>query len=883
MTSKTIFTDPLSVDVWNRTYRYGDEPTVDDTFNRAAIHCANIEKNQQLRTKWTKKFNSIMTNFGFVPGGRILANIGTKFTGTSLHNCFISPLIKFDVDSIEGIYTTLMHQAMTLKSEGGWGFNFGVFGPRGRHIRGSGAESPGIVSWMELFDKSSDVLTRGSGNDYKNSDVKKKIRKGAQMAICPDWHPDVIEFIVAKQTPNYLTKFNMSVALSNEFMERYTTIEIKKEVINSYNDLIKSVPQDEVHDEVVSLYIDRIEQLERDINTSNIWLLEYPDTKFDKYKTEWDGNLNKWKAAGYPVIVYNETTVIELFDIITENTYKRNEPGILFLDRAQQLNTFWYGDNIFASNPCGEQLMSDGNVCNVGNTNVAAFCEFDGTKFVFNRDKFIEAVKTSVRYLDNIIDVAKYPLPEYEKNSKEKRRIGTGLFGIGSALYLLKLKYGSKEAIAFCNSFCSDYAVAAYEASIDLAVEKGMFPLCNPLEHASGIFINRLNLSKEYMEKLLKRGIRNSAVLSFQPTGNGSSFANVVSSGMEPVFSKEYDRWVIMDVIPEDIKDVTPNFFKNEFFETSMFKFEKRGDDDVLVGTSKNGNSYMIDKNRGLTMKYACKDFAIRLLDDYGIRDQYEDVLVTAEDLTVQEHIDMLSVFAYWVDSSISKTINVPNDYPYSDFKKVYLEAFKGGNIKGLTTYRSGTMMAVLETSSNKEIIVEDEIVEEMKLADTLPAARHVVNSEGKKWYIHITLDEDNNRPVEIFVDTNAREKNIKHSTTTVISQLLAFAQEKGVHASQIESIQQKIDNTTAYVHKLCKVLSLILRHGIHIKNLVKELDKIDCDLGSTIFHIRKILSSYIKDGEKVDGESCQNCGSTMIVYEDGCKTCKNCGSSKCG
>lgn len=832
----TIFQTEFSQEVWENTYKHHTDDTINDTFRRVARDIASVEETEEKKKEWEDKFYEAMSNFKVIPGGRILANAGADWAGTTMMNCYVGPLPKYDLDSIDGIYQVLVDQANTLKSEGGWGMDFSWIRPRGSFIGGIGVESPGSIRFMELFDKSSDIITSGSGKKSSNGTAKKKIRKGAMMATLSVTHPDIIEFITAKQTQGRLAKFNMSVNCTDEFMT------------------------------LVNLGDPDAE-----------WNLEFPNTKHPKYKEEWFGNIKNWKAKGYETIVYSTVKVQWLWNLIMESTYNRNEPGVLFLDRANSFNPLSYAEFILSTNPCGEQTLPAGGVCDLGTTNLTQYVRPDGKGF--DIPKLTAAVKTLVRFLDNVNSRSRAPLPQYEYSMQNKRRIGCGVMGYASSLFMMRVRFGSPEAAAIRDEMISAYARAAYEASIDLAAEKGMFSLCDPLQHAEGLFISQLGLSEEYMTKLRKFGIRNSALLSQQPNGNSSIFANIVSGGIEPIFMPEYVRTAGVVHVPDHLLSVTPKYSEGVFDETSFFKWVKEGDEDILMGTDTDGTVYKIDRNRGMTKEVLCEDYGVRYLKARGEWDPKAPWAVTTTELSVMDHVNDLRGFSRYTDSACSKTCNIPNDYPLDDFKKLYLEVYNTGVIKGFTTYRAGTMATVLaavdSTSAPEEIILDD-----VKLPDSLPATLNTLRSEGRKWYLTTILSEDRSRPVALFVQTNNHEKNITANDAT--ERLLALARGKGIPERHVADVERKIagDNNAS---KICRVISLCLRHGIAIKSVVSTLDKVECIVGTFVFHIRKFLGTFILDGTKVEGESCLECGSHNVVYQEGCKTCLNCGSSKCG
>ena len=311
---KTTFQDTFSEEVWEATYKDHNDKTIDDTLFRVASAVASVESTKDLQQEWTKKFYDLLSEFKGTAGGRIYSNAGTGWNGTTLMNCYVGPRVEHDADSLDGILTHLRAQAHTLKSEGGWGENFSYIRPRGAFINGIGVETPGAIKYMELFDKSSEIITSGSGTKSTDKRAKGKIRKGAMMGVLDVWHPDVIEFITAKQSPGRLTKFNISVNCTDEFMNKVLRVmEMKDD--------------------------DVIEELDK-------WDLRFPDTTYERYEEEWSGNIRKWEEKGYPVKVYKTVSATWLWDLIMESTYNRAEPGILFLDRANHFSPLNYKETI---------------------------------------------------------------------------------------------------------------------------------------------------------------------------------------------------------------------------------------------------------------------------------------------------------------------------------------------------------------------------------------------------------------------------------------------------------------------------------------------------------------------------------------------------------
>ncbi len=1024
----TTFQDIFSEEIWNSTYKDHNDKTIDDTFRRVAKAISSVEETEDLRKEWEDKFYDMLTNFKGVPGGRILSNAGTEWNGTTLMNCFVGPRAKTDVDSLQSILYHLESQSKTLKSEGGWGENFSYIRPRGAFIHGIGVETPGAVKYMELFDKTSEIITSGSGKKTEEKRAKGKIRKGAQMAVLDIFHPDIIEFITAKQQPGKLTKFNVSVNVSNEFMEQLKSVLLLEKELD-----LKLKQFDESSE--------YIQSLKQEIQEKDNWDLIFPDTTHSQYKKIWNGDIKLWKEKGYPIKVYNTVSVKWLWNLIMESTYNRAEPGVLFLDRANYYNPLYYGETIFATNPCvtgdtliavadgrnvvpikqlveekksvfvystnietgkieikkahnprktgsnskvykvtlddgssfkatpnhkvlldnrtytevinlkngdlvstfygynfnldnydqkndqaskkiisveffgeedvynitvddnhnynivtlindnvlsssglcvkncGEQTLSPGNICCLGTINLTQFVNQTRDGFIFNKIK--KYVRYMVRFLDNVNSYSSAPLSEYVDSMRKKRRIGLGVMGWGSALIMMKIRFASSEANKIRDELMSVIARTAYETSIDLAIEKGKFEYCNPELHFSGPFIAQLNLSEDYLNKLKTTGIRNASLLSQQPNGTTSIFANITSGGIEPIFMTEYIRTTIVPFIPDNMLDITPKFYEGEWKETKVFKFAKEGTDEILKGKF-NNVVYKIDKNRGLTKEVLCEDYGVRFLKSINEWNPKSTWNSTTDQISAEEHISDLKGFSKYTDSACSKTINIPNNYSFENFKNIYLDAYETGYIKGITTYRAGTMASVLSAKDEKLASNNDEeiIVDEVKMPSSSPAVVKILNAEGRKWYLTVVNSENSERPYALFVHTNSPEKGI--TTNDAVERLIALARKKKIKEQYILDLEIKLQNENN-VSKITRTLSLLLRHGVLIKNIVYELNKVEgVFVTSFLFQITKFLSQYIKDGTKVDEAVCQNCQSVNVIFSEGCYKCVNCGSSKC-
>ena len=844
MTSQ--FTNDLSKEVYETTYRYGDE-TIEDTQHRVAYDIASVEVDRDF---WTTKFIDILKDFKFVPGGRILSNAGVGLKGTTYINCFVDGFVGKDPDSMNGISNALSRQAQILKSEGGYGFCADVMRPRGGFIDGIANETPGAVRMLDMWNTQSYVITAGSGKKSDSKKSKQKIRKGAQMVTLSCWHPDIEEFITAKQTSGRLDKFNMSVLITDDFMNA---------VVND--------------DE---------------------WNLYFPD--FDKvkgtYEDEWDGNIKKWIDGGHPIKIYKTyKNANELWDLIMKSTYNRNEPGVLFIDVINRFNNLYYLEYISATNPCGEQILPIGGVCLLGSLNLTQFIKGDDWDY----DKLKEIIPLAIRFMDNVNDLTYVPLIEQKDNLKKKRRIGMGIMGYGSALLMMKKRYGSKEVIKMTDKLMQFIANTAYQSSALLAKEKGYFPLYQEEKYLKSKFIE--NLSDETKNLIKKHGIRNSHLLSIQPTGNSSVLSNVVSGGLEPVFLFEYIRTVIQPFPPDGMILPKNIDFENKTFTPSddiIWEWVKEGDENMLK-TIFNDSVYKVDRGRGILKESLVIDYGVRYLEELGEWDPNAEWAVNINSLKIDEHVETMKVMSKFIDSSMSKTINISNDYPYEAFKHVYLDLYQSGTIKGGTTYRAGTMATVLKEKETKPEIPINNVP---KRKETLECDVVRFTSKGDKWIGFVGLDwRVPNWPYELFTGKaddfvipnyidKGKIKKVKiedKKTGEEISRYDFIYNDKDDFEVTMQGLNRAFDREFWNVGKL---LSGLLRHYIHLPSTIKIIRSLKLDgdtLGTWKMGVTRILKRYIKDGEMpVDLDTCPNCGSKNLIHKEGCVSCGDCQWSKC-
>ncbi|MCZ8219877.1 MAG: adenosylcobalamin-dependent ribonucleoside-diphosphate reductase [Acidovorax sp.] len=582
---------PISLDVLREKYLKPGETTADELYQRVARALASVEK-PDLREKYEALFLANL-KAGAIGAGRIMSAAGTDIQAT-LINCFVQPvgdcIQGVDDEGFPGIYEALREAAETMRRGGGVGYDFSRIRPKGANVKGTASMASGPCSYMNVFDQSCSTVESAGA------------RRGAQMGVLRIDHPDVQEFITAKRTPGRWNNFNVSVGVSDAFIEAVQ------------ND----APWELVHKAAPGAPL----------------LAQGARQRAD----------GQW--------VYATVQARQLWDTIMKSAYDFAEPGILFLGRINEDNNLHYCEDIAATNPCGEQPLPSYGCCDLGPIILTRFVRYPfgfGGVAAFDFDAFSEAVALQVRALDNVLDVTFWPLPQQRDEAMAKRRIGVGFTGMGNTLAMLCLRYDLPEGRTMAARIAECMRDAAYAASVELAREKGAFPKFDARGYlAQGSFASRLPESLK--AAIHEHGIRNSHLLSIAPTGTVSlAFADNASNGIEPPFS-----W--------------------------MYKRKKRESD-------------------GRTTEYAVEDHAWRLYRELGGDvNALPDYFVSALAMSAQDHIAMMEAVQPFVDTAISKTVNIPADYPYEDFKDLYLQAWRA-RLKGLATYRPNSILgSVLET-----------------------------------------------------------------------------------------------------------------------------------------------------------------------------------------
>jgi ribonucleoside-diphosphate reductase alpha chain len=638
---------PASLDIWNAKYRLTAkdgthiDATIDDTYKRVARALADVET-EELQEQCYEEFLWALRN-GAIPAGRIISNAGAQKhkPATSTINCTVSGTV---ADSMDNILNKVHEAGLTLKAGCGIGYEFSTLRPKGAYVTGADAYTSGPLSFMDIYDKMCFTVSSAGG------------RRGAQMGTFDIGHPDVMDFIRAKREDGRLRQFNLSLLITEEFMQAVTDDA-------DWQLAFPVTPRE-------------IEQDNLDISDSSqfVWR-EWPEP--DNYVRN-DAGLVACK-------IYKSMPARRMWDLIMASTYDFAEPGFVLIDKVNEMNNNWFVENIRATNPCGEQPLPPYGSCLLGSVNLTKFVIDAFTEEArFDWDEFRKVVKIFTRMLDNVVEINGLPLPLQRDEIHRKRRHGMGFLGLGSTISMLRMKYGDADAIRFTEEVAKQLALAGWEAALDLAKEKGPAPIMSedfevtremlgkrPEMAADGYkigdrvpgrilhtrysrYMQRIATeAPELVAELARVGARFTHHSSIAPTGTISlSLANNASNGIEPSFAHHYFR----NVIREGRKTKE---------KVDVFSFE-------LLAYRELMNS------KAMPTGGDAEDAEENTLPDY---------FITAEDITPNAHVDIQAAAQKWIDSSISKTANVPTDYPYEDFKNIYLYAYEQG-LKGCTTFR---------------------------------------------------------------------------------------------------------------------------------------------------------------------------------------------------
>ncbi|MEO9516396.1 MAG: adenosylcobalamin-dependent ribonucleoside-diphosphate reductase [Paracoccaceae bacterium] len=753
----TRFAAPIAEQIWDMKYRFKDadgqplDATIEDTWRRIARDLAKVEDNPE---KWEDRFYEALDDFKFLPAGRITAGAGTARSVT-LFNCFVMGTIP---DSMGGIFEMLKEAALTMQQGGGIGYDFSTIRPKGAGVKGVAADASGPLSFMDVWDSMCrTIMSAGS-------------RRGAMMATMRCDHPDIYDFITAKSDAARLRMFNVSVLVTDAFMDA--------------------------------------------VKADGSW-----DLKFDGK-------------------IYKTVEARDLWNAIMQATYDYAEPGVIFIDRINNANNLQYCETIAATNPCGEQPLPPYGACLLGSINLSRLVTQPFEEAAkLDIEALNELVATSVRMMDNVVDASRFPLEAQAREAQAKRRIGLGVTGLADALLMLGLRYGSDEAAAQTETWMKAIARAAYLASVDLAKEKGAFPLFDADPFLGSGAMQQMD--DDVRDTIREHGIRNALLTSIAPTGTISLYAGNVSSGIEPVFAYAYTRKVLQ-------KDGT------------------RTEEEVV-------------------------DYAVQMWrDKFGDR-ALPDHFVNAQTLAPSDHVKMQSAAQKWVDSSISKTINCPEDIIFEDFKDVYMQAWDQG-CKGCTTYRpnevTGSVLSVSETSDKApQVDTGADVIymsEPLDRPEALEGHTYKVKWPDSEHALYITINDlvigQQRRPFEVFINS----KNMEHFAWTVaLTRMISAVFRRGGDVSfVVEELKAVFDpRGGAWVQGkyipsiLAAIGGVIEQHMIRTGFLEGEGLGLKTDP----------KAAQIANLDTPKGKACSSCGSYEMRMIEGCMTCASCGFSKCG
>ncbi|AHX00995.1 ribonucleotide reductase [Dinoroseobacter phage DFL12phi1] len=778
--SEAHFPQPISEQIWNQKYRFktdregfDSDQDVVDTWSRIASACADLpylHNNHAEREALEQRFFKALYDFKFLPAGRINSGAGTG-RNVTLFNCYVMGTIP---DSLDGIFDMLKEAALTMQQGGGIGYDFSTLRPKGAPVKGVESFSSGPLTFMDVWDSMcKTIMSAGS-------------RRGAMMATMRCDHPDIMEFVQAKQDPLRLRNFNVSVLCTDEFMEAVA------------------------HD--------------------SDWDLMFDGKVYDTIKAK------------------------DLWEAILWNTYNYAEPGVIFIDRINKENNLWFLETIAATNPCGEQPLPPYGACLLGSVNLAKHVVFPFVKgqAEMNMNALEESVRTGVRILDSVVETSLFPLEAQRDEARFKRRQGLGVTGLADALFMCGQKYGSEEAVDFTETIMRNIAIWAYEESIQMAKEMGPAPALQSLE-AREKFIQSgfMQRMPEYIkDDILEWGIRNSHLLSVAPTGTISMYAGNVSSGGEPIFAPSYQRKVTND-------DGTKR--EETVYDYAVLKFEETFPE----------------------------------MGDHAIW-WWENYMATAQDLTPRDHIVMQAVLQKWVDSSISKTVNLPEDISFEDFKAVYDHAFETG-CKGCTTYRPNDVTGSVLSVETKE--PEPEIVDKEYDGDMRVMARPAVTDGstykcrwGKDSY-YVTFnnvvdpEHDWFMPFEIFINS----KNVEHHQWTMaLTRMVSAVFQRGGDvrfvAEELKQIHdpkggQWVDSR--YCPSLVALIGQKLSEHLDLIGYQSTPESLPFPVTTSLIEEEEDAKQSPDTGHVPD--QCPSCKGYSMVDTSGCPTCQDCGYSKCG
>lgn len=799
------------------------ETVPEQMFERIAKHIASVEPSEEKKQEWQGKFRELMDDWRYVPAGRIFTGAGTG-QNLTFYNCYVIPCPQ---DSRGGIFQTLQHMAEIMSRGGGVGINVSTLRPRYAYVKGVNGRSSGSVSWASLYSFVTGLIEQGGS------------RRGALMLILNVWHPDIVDFINAKKEAGKITNANISVGITDEFMQ--------------------AVKEDAA------------------------WDLVFPDTSDPLYADHWagtQGDLRKWKELGGKVIKHKTVMARDIWDQIISSAHTSAEPGVYFIDKANELSNSYYYASLPCTNPCGEQPLPAWGVCNLGHVNLARHLNLQGNDVDWNALK--QTVQYAVRFQDNVIDATPYFFEENHKQQMSERRVGMGTIGIAEMLIKLGIRYGSEEAVRFIDKLYQFIAVTAYETSVDIAKEKGSFSQLDVEKFLQSGFMRAM---PEYIRgQIRQHGIRNVTILTQAPTGTIGTMVGT-STGVEPFFSWTYFRKSRLGVHEERIK--------------------------------------------------VAKDWL-----DAHPGEQLPSYFVNAMDLAPEDHVRVQAAIQRWTDSAISKTCNAPADYTVEQTKKLYEMMYDLG-CKGGTIYRDGSrdeqILAVDSKNLGKDAhaqVVKGE-AQTVEAAPIPAPEQELMQVSGDKIIVK-KLIQNGMRYEIVPRERPAEMAGITYKMTTPYGILFVTVNEDEHGPFEVFAQLGKAGGFfSAQTEAICRMISLSLRSGVAVEEIIKQLKgirstEVSFNQGEIIYslpdgiaktlekhlarnqqslqlnfkhqqakeaeieeHVKETISETsqlngFKSEQKISlanmghAPICPDC-SAMLVMTEGCMKCASCGFSKCG
>lgn len=782
----TLSPQPISIDVLAEKYLADGESTIEDLYRRVARALAAVEKPED-RLRWEDVFYRNMLAGG-IGAGRIMAAAGLD-TKATLINCFVQPVADatngFDEHGNPGIYTALAQAAETMRRGGGVGYDFSALRPKGSLVKGTNSMASGPCSFIDVFDASCTTVESAGA------------RRGAQMGVMRIDHPDVLDFITAKRQKGRWNNFNVSVGVTDAFMHA--------------------------------------------VENDKPWALTHKATPSEAQIT---AGAHRQDDGTW---VYRTVQARELWGSIMKSTYDFAEPGILFLDNINNDNNLQYCESISATNPCGEQPLPPYGCCDLGPVILTKFVRDPFTAdALFDTESFRDCVAVQVRMLDNVLDATVWPLSEQQREAQAKRRIGVGFTGLGDALIMLGLKYNSEHGRLMAQFIATNMREAAYQASVDLAKERGAFQLFDADAYLASGFASRL--PSWLQDDIRAHGIRNSHLLSIAPTGTVSlAFADNASNGIEPAFSWTYDR-------------------------------KKR--------TAGGGSAH-----------YAVEDHAYRLYRAmFGANAALPDTFVSALEMSAEDHIAMMETVQPFIDTAISKTVNVPADYPFNDFQKLYMQSWRAG-LKGCATYRPndtlGAVLSVTPAAAPAAATPVNAVIgrrPDGPLNAIVNKIEYFAHDGARRIYLVVSfmMVDGVERPMEFFMPVGQTGESQQWITATMRS--LSLAARGGFLDKALDDLRKvawdrgsirygfkvKDDGTRVPLWHDSEVA--LLAYAIQATIANRGAAQADAPAPATA------AAAAIAASPAVSGSKCPECGARAVIKKDGCSFCTECGHlGSCG